>query len=160
MKQFLILTALAAGLFLRPGEAAAAPTLTVGTVAAKAGTTAAVPISLSADATNVAGLSLTLTTPTATGADSLLGTTVAAQSDFTKLENALFDWSSKDGVFRAAAVKAEPLDGPLPVVVVQIPIPANAAAGTIYPLQLTAQLNDPDGQPIKVTVVDGAIKVQ
>jgi Cohesin domain len=160
MKQLLPLAALAAGLCLRPAMVAAAPTLSVGTVTAKAGTTAAVPIALSSDAKNVSGLSITLTTPTATGADSLLGAAVDAQSAFTQLENALFDWSNKDGVFRAAAVKAEPLDGPLPVVVVQIPIPAGAAAGTTYPLTLTAKLNDPDGVPITVTVVDGSIKVE
>jgi hypothetical protein len=155
----MLLLAAAASLALR--SAAADPMVAVNTVAATPGSTAVVPIGLSGDVRGVSGIELTVTTTAPSeGQSSLLGTTLEAQSVFSQFTNALFEWAVQDGVVRAAMVKAEPVDGPLAVLTLRVPVPADAAPGTVYPLALTVKLTGPEGEFLGATAQNGAINVQ
>jgi Cohesin domain len=157
MNRFWALAALAAALSLQPVAAFASATIAATSVKAAPGAMAVVPITLNADAKGVSGVEFTITS-TATPADAAV-LTVAVDAP-GEIPNALFDSNIDGGAFHAAAVSAQPFDGPVKVVSLKFQVPAGAAAGTVYTLKLTAKLNGTDGQPIAVTTQDGTITVQ
>jgi Cohesin domain len=157
MKRFWVLAALAAGLSLQSVAAFADATITAAAVTAKPGGLAIIPVTLNADAKGISGVEFTITS-TATPADAA-ALTVAVDAP-SEIPSAIFDSNLDGGVFHAAAVTAQPFDGPVKVVTLSFQVPASAAAGTVYALKLTAKLNNTDGQPIAVKTQDGTITVQ
>jgi len=156
MIRFWAVAALAVGLSLQPFAAFASATIAATAVKAVPGGVAVIPITLNADAKGVSGVAFTISS-TSTPADAA-ALTVALDAP-SEIPNVLFDSSVNGGTFLAAAVSAQPFDGPVKIVTLRYQVPAGAA-GTVYALKLTAKLNDTDGHPIAVTTQDGTITVQ